>query len=446
MDLFSINYIHFGAPKFWYAVPQADAERFENVTRSYFPNDANSCDQFMRHKACTLSPTRLYQEGIRVNKMVQHQNEFVITFPRGYHAGFNVGFNCAESANFALPCWVEIGKRAKACSCVNFSVRIDVDELIEEPTKEEMDVEDEEASINDAVPAPKPQRKRKAANDTPGSTPRRRRRKVEIIGDQMEIDSHPPTPSKEGVQEKKPTPTPVRKAPSVPISLSEQPRPAITQPAPVPPCVLCPSLSEIDLAPVFQPSDHIRSLAKTPVVQAHISCAVAVPEAYTEDEVTEAAPGSDGASSTVTYIKGLDNIGKDRWKLKCASCVDARSAKMGTKIQCTKGKCLRAYHVPCARENENVHYWAGEKIGDNPGDQQQSQQPSAFVVELLCPTHNPRVLDMKKARAAEELRQKVLAIPPGAPVKIKKNGSSMAAKLVQVSEVLCKVQVEMPDG
>lgn len=120
MDLFSINYIHFGAPKFWYAVPQADADRFESVTRSYFPNDANGCDQFMRHKSCTLSPTKLSQAGIRVNKLVQLQNEFVITFPRGYHAGFNMGFNCAESVNFALPCWLEIGKKAKTCTCVNF--------------------------------------------------------------------------------------------------------------------------------------------------------------------------------------------------------------------------------------------------------------------------------------------------------------------------------------
>lgn len=50
----------------------------------------------------------------------------MITFPYGYHAGYNLGFNCAESVNFALDSWLSIGKVANSCQCIHDSVKIDV--------------------------------------------------------------------------------------------------------------------------------------------------------------------------------------------------------------------------------------------------------------------------------------------------------------------------------
>ncbi|KDN39626.1 JmjC-domain-containing protein, partial [Tilletiaria anomala UBC 951] len=132
MDLYSINYIHFGAPKQWYAIRQFDRQRFENVMKAAFPQDSGRCSQFMRHKSYLASPTYLRERGIEPLRLVHHAQEFVITYPFGYHSGYNLGFNCAESVNFALEPWLDIGRKANYCHCVDYSVRVNVDALIEE--------------------------------------------------------------------------------------------------------------------------------------------------------------------------------------------------------------------------------------------------------------------------------------------------------------------------
>ncbi len=73
-----------------------------------------------------IAPSRLLAESIPVSHAVQRPGEFIVTFPRGYHWGFNQGFNCAEAVNFATEDWLPIGMRASYCQCRPDSVRIDV--------------------------------------------------------------------------------------------------------------------------------------------------------------------------------------------------------------------------------------------------------------------------------------------------------------------------------
>ena len=63
--------------------------------------------------------TALKSASVKPNTLVQHAGEFVITYPRGYHAGFNTGLNCAESVNFALDSWLDLGRKARFCHCVS---------------------------------------------------------------------------------------------------------------------------------------------------------------------------------------------------------------------------------------------------------------------------------------------------------------------------------------
>ncbi|XP_037757862.1 lysine-specific demethylase 4C isoform X4 [Chelonia mydas] len=127
MDLYSINYLHFGEPKSWYAIPPEHGKRLERLAQGFFPSSSQGCDAFLRHKMTLISPSILKKYGIPFDKITQEAGEFMITFPYGYHAGFNHGFNCAESTNFATIRWIDYGKVAKLCTCRNDMVTISMD-------------------------------------------------------------------------------------------------------------------------------------------------------------------------------------------------------------------------------------------------------------------------------------------------------------------------------
>lgn len=130
MDLYSINYLHFGAPKTWYAIPPEHGQRLERLAAGFFPGSFQSCSQFLRHKMTIISPQVLRKFSIPYDKITQEAGEFMITFPYGYHCGFNNGFNCAESTNFASERWIDFGKKAQVCMCKKDTVKICMDVFV----------------------------------------------------------------------------------------------------------------------------------------------------------------------------------------------------------------------------------------------------------------------------------------------------------------------------
>lgn len=126
MDLYSINFLHAGHPKFWYSVDLRDNEKFESYVSSKFADEHRECKEFIRHKNTLIHPRNLIQQGIRMRKATHYPGEFMISRASAYHSGFNSGYNLAEAVNFALPSWIEIGKNAGICECQNDSVKIDM--------------------------------------------------------------------------------------------------------------------------------------------------------------------------------------------------------------------------------------------------------------------------------------------------------------------------------
>lgn len=130
MDLYSINYLHHGAPKSWYTIPPEHGKRFERLAASFFPLSFKTCKAFLRHKTTMISPAVLKKYSIPFSKCTQEVGEFIITFPFAYHSGYNHGFNIAEATNFALEYWIEFGKWATRCECSTESVRISMQTFV----------------------------------------------------------------------------------------------------------------------------------------------------------------------------------------------------------------------------------------------------------------------------------------------------------------------------
>ncbi|KAJ8411958.1 hypothetical protein AAFF_G00142250 [Aldrovandia affinis] len=116
---YSINYLHWGEPKTWYGVPSVAAERLEEVMKKLTP-ELFECQPDLLHQLVTImNPNILMAHGVPVVRTNQCAGEFVITFPRAYHSGFNQGYNFAEAVNFCTADWLPAGR-----SCIDHYRRL----------------------------------------------------------------------------------------------------------------------------------------------------------------------------------------------------------------------------------------------------------------------------------------------------------------------------------
>uniref|UniRef100_A0A6G1S6U7 [histone H3]-trimethyl-L-lysine(9) demethylase n=1 Tax=Aceria tosichella TaxID=561515 RepID=A0A6G1S6U7_9ACAR len=130
MDLYSINYLHTGAPKSWYCIAPEYGKRFERLAEGFFPQSFKNCKAFLRHKTTLISPQVLKKYSIPFSRCTQEAGQFMITFPYSYHSGYNNGFNIAEATNFATEHWIDFGKWASRCECSTESVKISMQTFV----------------------------------------------------------------------------------------------------------------------------------------------------------------------------------------------------------------------------------------------------------------------------------------------------------------------------
>lgn len=107
--MYSINYMHVGEGKVWYAIPSQDRHKFERIAKDklaiLFDEDPN----MLLNITAMISPQYLAENGVNVYKTEQRPGEFILTFPESYHAGWSTGFNVAEAVNLVMTSWIDYG-------------------------------------------------------------------------------------------------------------------------------------------------------------------------------------------------------------------------------------------------------------------------------------------------------------------------------------------------
>ncbi|ESN92954.1 hypothetical protein HELRODRAFT_69268 [Helobdella robusta] len=106
---YSVNYMHWGEPKTWYGVPGSSASHLEDCMSKNAPELFAQFPDLLHQLTTIMNPTVLQKSGVPIYRTDQHAGEFVITFPRSYHSGFNQGYNCAEAVNFCTADWLPFG-------------------------------------------------------------------------------------------------------------------------------------------------------------------------------------------------------------------------------------------------------------------------------------------------------------------------------------------------
>lgn len=159
---------------------------------------------------------------------------------------------------------------------------------------------------------------------------------------------------------------------------------------------------------------------------------------------------------------GVDGIVKDRWNLKCSSCTRTKPKGHGAPVQCTKGKCPKAFHVSCARDNYATVFEVMREVEKEVILMDQAA-PSMEVdsitgvpterndqvlkvikkleVQILCTQHNPAVAAEKKASKQEKIKKELMALPTMSRIKIRVSAGVFEVSLIRVVEETGSVEV-----
>lgn len=102
-----IEYLHTGASKIWYAVPDDQSPNFRSAMTSLVPSHCQNKTIWLPCDTAMVPPYMLTDRNVSLCRTEQEPGQFVVVFPRVYTSSLCTGYTVSESVYFATSSWLD---------------------------------------------------------------------------------------------------------------------------------------------------------------------------------------------------------------------------------------------------------------------------------------------------------------------------------------------------
>ncbi|XP_070507346.1 uncharacterized protein Jarid2 isoform X2 [Chironomus tepperi] len=102
-----VEYLHTGASKIWYAVPDEQSSNFRSALTSLVPSHCQNKTIWLPCDTTMVPPYMLTDRNVSLCRTEQQPGQFVVVFPRAYTSSVCTGYTVSESVYFATHNWLD---------------------------------------------------------------------------------------------------------------------------------------------------------------------------------------------------------------------------------------------------------------------------------------------------------------------------------------------------
>ncbi|XP_011310523.1 protein Jumonji [Fopius arisanus] len=101
-----IEYLHTGAKKIWYGIPNEFNDNFREALSKMVPRFCKNKKIWLPSDTAMVPPEMLVSNGVPLCRTVQEPGQFIIVFPKAFTSSICTGYVVSESVYFAQTTWL----------------------------------------------------------------------------------------------------------------------------------------------------------------------------------------------------------------------------------------------------------------------------------------------------------------------------------------------------